>query len=229
VTTDKVYENKEWVWAYREVDRLGGYDPYSNSKACSEMVSESYRNSFFNVEDYGKKHQVGLATARSGNVIGGGDWSDDRLLPDFFRAHKKNETLVIRNPQAIRPWQHVLEALRGYINLAERLYLEGPTFSQAWNFGPLEKNYLTVEEVIKYLSEDSKVKVKFEPSSEFHETQILKLDWTKSKELLKWSPVLSIENTLDDIKSFYLDSMAGSNDLLNLILQSVNNYEKNCT
>ncbi len=229
VTTDKVYENKEGLRAYSEADRLGGYDPYSNSKACSELVSEAYRNSFFNVQEYGKSHQVGLATARGGNVIGGGDWSDDRLLPDFFRASLKNEALVIRSPQSIRPWQHILEALRGYLCLAEKLYFDGAKFSQAWNFGPLESNYLTVEEVIGYLSKDSKVKVKFETDSDFHETKLLKLDWTKSKEILHWSPFLTIEETLDDIKKFYKDSNHQKQNSLSLIYETVNNYEKICS
>ena len=128
VTTDKCYENKEWIWGYRENEPMGGYDPYSNSKGCSELVTASYRNSFFNKKDY-QKHGVALASARAGNVIGGGDWAEDRLIPDFIRAISKGEEVKIRSPYAIRPWQHVLEPLTGYLMLAEKLYTEGPGFA----------------------------------------------------------------------------------------------------
>jgi CDP-glucose 4,6-dehydratase len=137
VTTDKCYENQEWVWGYREHEPLGGYDPYSNSKACSELVTASYRSSFFTPEHW-DRHQLGLASARAGNVVGGGDWAVNRLIPDILRSYEVGTALSIRNPEAIRPWQHVLEPLRGYLMLAEKLISDGPHFSQAWNFGPLD-------------------------------------------------------------------------------------------
>ena len=221
VTTDKVYKNKEWIWPYRESDRLGGHDPYSNSKACSELVTESYRSSFFK--------DVAIATARAGNVIGGGDWTEDRLIPDFFRSHIRNEPLFIRNPKSIRPWQHVLDALRGYLLLAESLHSKGAEFAQAWNFGPPDENYLTVEEVIAYLAKGYEVKINFEPSPEYHEAKILKLDWTKAKTFLKWQPVFNIEKTLDDVKSFYLETLTRPKDLSSFLQQSINHYEKTCT
>ena len=149
ITSDKCYENKEWIWGYRESDPLGGYDPYSASKGCAELVTSSYRKSFFNPEDYSKKHNTLLASARSGNVIGGGDWGKDRLIPDIVRAISKNEKLYIRNPKATRPWQHVLEPLSGYLFLGQML-LEGKTeFADAWNFGPNEGCHTDVETVVK--------------------------------------------------------------------------------
>lgn len=148
VTTDKCYENKEWHWGYRENESMGGYDPYSNSKGCSELVTAAYRNSFFNSKDY-HKHGVALASARAGNVIGGGDWAEDRLIPDFIRAISKGEIVKIRSPYAIRPWQHVLEPLSGYLLLAEKLYTDGPKFAEAWNFGPDDRDAKNVEWITK--------------------------------------------------------------------------------
>jgi CDP-glucose 4,6-dehydratase len=145
VTTDKCYENREWIWGYRENDTIGGYDPYSNSKGCSELVTSSFRNSFFNPAEYGNTHQVALASARAGNVIGGGDWAEDRLIPDFIRAIEKNEKVIIRNPYAIRPWQHVLEPLSGYLMLGAKLYSEGIKYAEGWNFGPDDKDVKPVE------------------------------------------------------------------------------------
>lgn len=150
VTTDKCYENKEWVWGYRENELLGGYDPYSNSKACSELVTSAYRSSFFNPRDY-KSHGVAIATARAGNVIGGGDWAPGRLVPDCVRALLKGEKIIIRNPGAIRPWQHVLEPLNGYLLLAQRLYEEGPRYAEAWNFGPCDDDVKSVQWIVERL------------------------------------------------------------------------------
>ena len=144
VTSDKCYENREWPWGYREDDPLGGRDPYSSSKGCAELVTASFRSSYFHPDDHGR-HGVGVATARAGNVIGGGDRATDRLVPDILDAHGRSEELVIRNPSAVRPWQHVLEPLDGYLTLAERLYDDGPAFSEAWNFGPREGDVLSVE------------------------------------------------------------------------------------
>jgi CDP-glucose 4,6-dehydratase len=147
VTTDKCYENKEWYWGYRENEPIGGYDPYSNSKGCSELVTSAYRNSYFNPNEY-VNHGVAIATARAGNVIGGGDWADDRLIPDFIRAISKGEKVKIRNPNAIRPWQHVLEPLSGYLILAEKLFTQGAPYAQAWNFGPDDNDAQNVEWII---------------------------------------------------------------------------------
>lgn len=137
ITTDKCYENREWIWGYREDDPMGGYDPYSNSKGCAELVSAAYRSSFFNDKDY-DNHGVAVATVRAGNVIGGGDWAEDRLLPDILSGFEQGKVVTIRNPHAIRPWQHVMEPLRGYLTLAERLFESGTVFAQGWNFGPNE-------------------------------------------------------------------------------------------
>jgi len=150
VTTDKVYQNREWHWGYRENDPLGGYDPYSSSKACSELVTTAYRNSYFHPDNY-KEHGVGIATARAGNVIGGGDWAQDRLIPDCIRAFLRNESIYIRNPDAIRPWQYVLEPLKGYLMLAGKLYSNGNVFSRAWNFGPDAEGEKSVGWIASYL------------------------------------------------------------------------------
>ncbi|MDK2789587.1 MAG: CDP-glucose 4,6-dehydratase [Methanothermococcus sp.] len=199
ITTDKVYENKEWIWAYRENDELGGYDPYSTSKACAELVVKSYIRSFFNTKDYGKKHNTLIASVRAGNVIGGGDWSKDRLIPDIIRAiFEKDEQITIRNPESIRPWQHVLEPLLGYLLLAQHLYNGKKEFVGAWNFAPNEENFINVENLVKKGIEilgTGKYTVKRDDSK--HEMKILKLDATKAKTYLKWKPVLNIDETLN--------------------------------
>ena len=152
VTSDKCYENKEWVWGYRENEPMGGFDPYSSSKGCAELVTAAYRNSFFNTVKQGE-HQVALASARAGNVIGGGDWADDRLIPDVLRAIETGQSVKIRNPQATRPWQHVLEPLNGYLILAEKLYTEGQAFAAAFNFGPAEEDAKPVQWIVEHLTQ----------------------------------------------------------------------------
>jgi CDP-glucose 4,6-dehydratase len=152
VTTDKCYENREWHWGYRENEPMGGYDPYSNSKGCSELVTASFRNSFFNPKTY-TEHGVAVASARAGNVIGGGDWADDRLIPDFIRAITAGQEVKIRSPYAIRPWQHVLEPLTGYLTLAEKLYSQGARFAEGWNFGPEDSDARNVEWITKTICE----------------------------------------------------------------------------
>ena len=149
ITSDKCYENKEWVWGYRENDPMGGYDPYSASKGCAELVTSSYRNSFFNVNEYGKSHNVLLASCRAGNVIGGGDWAKDRLMTDIMVAVSEGKKVVIRNPRATMPWQHVLEPLSGYLMLGQKLLEGKKEFAQAWNFGPGEQGAITVKEVVE--------------------------------------------------------------------------------
>ena len=149
ITSDKCYQNKEWVWGYRENDPMGGYDPYSASKGCAELVTSSYRNSFFNVNEYGKSHNVLLASCRAGNVIGGGDWAKDRLMTDIMVAVSEGKKVVIRNPRATMPWQHVLEPLSGYLMLGQKLFEGKKEFAQAWNFGPGEQGAITVKEVVE--------------------------------------------------------------------------------
>lgn len=207
VTSDKCYENREYITAYRESDILGGYDPYSSSKACSEIVTSSYRNSFFNIKEY-DIHEVGLATARAGNVIGGGDWSCDRLIPDCIKALMANNEIIIRNPDAVRPWQHVLEPLSGYILLAQKLYENGPLYSQAWNFGPEEEDPRTVEWIVKKMCEkwsNSSV-YRIVEEKHLHEANYLKLDCEKAKAALGWYPrwdeEKAIEKTIEWYKAF---------------------------
>jgi len=196
VTTDKCYENKEWVWGYREDEAMGGHDPYSNSKGCSELVTAAYRSSFFNDSGSAK-----IASGRAGNVIGGGDWSEDRLIPDFFKSFENNEPVIIRNPSATRPWQHVLEPLSGYLVLAEQLYLNGDKYAEAWNFGPEENDVKSVRSIIEYLVErwgDGSSWIHDE-SEQPHEAQLLKLDISKAKKLLGWQPKWDLFEALDSI------------------------------
>ncbi len=197
VTTDKCYENQEWVWAYRETDRLGGHDPYSNSKACAELVVSSYRNSFFPAADYAN-HGIAIASARAGNVMGGGDWAKDRLVPDIIRAFTAKQVLQIRNPHAVRPWQHVLEALSGYLKLAEKLVESGPDFGDAWNFGPADSDAKSVEWIVRRLAEhwggDARWQADTQPHP--HEAQMLRLDWSKAAYFLDWHPILSLQEAL---------------------------------
>jgi len=189
VTTDKVYQNREWHWGYRENDPLGGYDPYSSSKACSELVTTAYRNSYFHPDNY-KEHGVGIATARAGNVIGGGDWAQDRLIPDCIRAFLRNESIYIRNPDAIRPWQYVLEPLKGYLMLAGKLYSNGNVFSRAWNFGPDAEGEKSVGWIASYLLKElgSENSIVIDKSPSPHEAKYLKLDCSLSRAELSWEP-----------------------------------------
>lgn len=200
VTTDKCYENKEWHWGYRENEPMGGYDPYSNSKGCSELVTSSFRNSFFNPSTY-EKHGVAVASARAGNVIGGGDWAEDRLIPDFMRSITTGKKLEIRSPYAIRPWQHVLEPLTGYLMLAGKLYLEGSNYAQAWNFGPDDKDAKNVGWITQQLchiwGEDASYEIDTNPQP--HEANYLKLDCSKAKAELDWHPRWNLETTLQSI------------------------------
>ena len=194
VTTDKCYENKERLLPYREDEPMGGFDPYSSSKACSELVTSAYRSSFF------KEHGVALASARAGNVIGGGDWAVDRLIPDFLRAINSGQPVNIRSPNAVRPWQHVLEPLSGYIALAEKLFNEGQSYSEAWNFGPAERDAHPVSWVINHL-------IKAIPNASFvidegeypYEANYLTLDSSKAKALLGWQGKWSLDTALNKV------------------------------
>jgi len=224
VTTDKCYENQEWHWGYRENEPMGGYDPYSNSKGCSELVTSAYRNSYFNQSKY-EDHGVGIASARAGNVIGGGDWADDRLIPDFIRAISKGEDVKIRSPFAIRPWQHVLEPLTGYLILASKLYIEGPIFSRAWNFGPDDSDAKNVESIINTLcnfwGEEASFSIDKNPQP--HEANYLKLDCSQVKAELGWSPRWNIDKALRTIVDWNKDFINGEN-MRTVTLNQINQY-----
>ena len=212
VTTDKCYENREWHWGYRENEPMGGYDPYSNSKGCSELVTSSYRNSYFNPLKYAE-HGVAVASARAGNVIGGGDWADDRLIPDFIRAISQGDEVQIRSPYAIRPWQHVLEPLTGYLTLAARLYTEGATYAQAWNFGPDDNDAQNVEWITRTICElwGENASYEVDTNPQPHEANYLKLDCSKAKAELGWVPKWNIETTLKSIVEWNKAFLKGEN------------------
>jgi CDP-glucose 4,6-dehydratase len=228
VTTDKCYENREWDWPYRENDRLGGYDPYSNSKACAELVVSSYRNSFFNPAAY-DKHGVAIASVRAGNVIGGGDWATDRLVPDIMRAFLGGQPALIRNPHAIRPWQHVLEPLRGYIAVAESLCENGTRDAEAWNFGPEQADAQTVEWIVRKLAslwgEDARWGV--DSGDHPHEAHTLQLDWSKAKHRLDWFPALTLSDALTATAEWY-KVKSTEKDVRAFTLQQIRSYEERC-
>ncbi len=209
VTSDKCYENREWERGYHEDDAMGGHDPYSSSKGCSELLTASYRNSYFNPADFGLKHQTLLASCRAGNVIGGGDWAEDRLIPDMMRAVAAGNPVEIRNPHATRPWQHVLEPLGGYLLVGQKL-LEGKSeFSKGWNFGPTDEASLSVGDVVGQIKKNwDKIEVRVAENQEApHEASLLKLDCTKAREQLGWHPVWNAEatfkKTVDWYRAFY--------------------------
>lgn len=207
VTSDKCYENKEWNWGYRENEPLGGYDPYSASKACSEILTSSYRNSYFNIEKYKTSHEVLITSGRAGNVIGGGDWAADRLIPDIARATSKKEIVKIRNPKATRPWQHVLEPLSGYLTLGWHLSEQKINYAEAWNFGPDIHSNLPVDEIIELSKKhwkDINIEYSNDPNDR-HEAYLLMLDCSKAYKLMKWKPVWGIEMTLEKTIGWYRD------------------------
>ena len=224
VTTDKCYENKEWAWGYRENESLGGYDPYSSSKACSELVTASYRSSFFNPDNYAA-HQVGIASARAGNVLGGGDWASDRLIPDCIRAILKGEKVLVRNPYAIRPWQHVLEPLSGYLMLAQRLCEAGPAYSEAWNFGPNDNDAQPVEWLVKTMSSkwDSHTAYEIVAGIHPHEAHYLKLDCSKAKTALGWHPRWGLDKAIDSIVEWTL-AYRDKRDVSAVCLKQIQEY-----
>jgi len=219
ITSDKCYENKEWVWGYRETDRLGGYDPYSNSKACAELVTNAYRDSFLNQKN------IKLASCRAGNVIGGGDWAENRLVPDMMRGFLSGEEINIRNPNAIRPWQHVLEPLSGYLLLAEKMF-KNKMLTGAWNFGPEEKDVQPVSFIVDHISHfwpENKINMK--NNEQFgHEAGILKLDTSKAKNLLHWKPKLNIQQALDYTSQWYKAFQAKKN-INEFTLLQINQYK----
>lgn len=204
ITSDKCYENREWVWGYRENEAMGGHDPYSNSKGCAELVTAAYRSSFFSPETY-EQHRVAVASVRAGNVIGGGDWALDRLIPDMIKAFHQGQTALIRNPHAIRPWQHVLEPLSGYLLLAQKLWQNGPEFVGGWNFGPRDEDARPVSWIVEYLTQlwGSGATWQLNKGSHPHEATYLKLDCSKAKTQIGWEPCLTLDETLAWIVEFY--------------------------
>lgn len=224
ITSDKCYENREWVWGYREDEAMGGYDPYSNSKGCAELVASAYRNSFFNVVKY-HEHGTALASVRAGNVIGGGDWAKDRLIPDILRSFENNQPVIIRNPHSIRPWQHVLEPLSGYLLVAQKLYTEGPAFAEGWNFGPNEMDATPVQAIVDTMVGlwGDKASWQLDGQDHPHEAHYLKLDCSKAKMRMEWHPRWDLNTTLSRIVSWHKAWLAGE-DMRTYTLNEINDY-----
>ena len=220
VTTDKCYENREWIWGYREHEHMGGDDPYSSSKGCAELISSAYRKSF--LEEAG----IAMATARAGNVIGGGDWALDRLVPDVLRSLEKGGSVLIRNPLAIRPWQHVLEPLAGYMLLAESLYQEGQINAEAWNFGPTEEDARPVQWIVEHLCENWKGGASWtlQDGNHPHESKFLKLDTSKVRRRLGWAPHWSLETCLNYIIEWHKAWLKGK-DMRTICLEQIKHFE----
>jgi len=212
VTTDKCYENRESIWSYREFDPMGGFDPYSNSKACAELVSGAYRSSFFNSNKYAQ-HGVATASVRAGNVIGGGDWTQDRLIPDILAAFEQGRKVDIRNPHAIRPWQHVMEPLRGYLTLAEQLFEHGPSFGEGWNFGPTDEDAKPVGWIVEQMAAlwGNDAQWQIDTREYPHEAHYLKLDISKARSRLNWHPTLRLKDSLALIIDWSKKYRAGVN------------------
>ncbi len=222
VTSDKCYDNKEWIWGYRENDPMGGKDPYSASKGCSELITSAYLHSFF------KDSSCHVASARAGNVIGGGDWSEYRIVPDFFRAYLGKETLLIRNPDATRPWQFVLEPLFGYLTLGATLFEKGKDYEGGWNFGPLSQTHKTVQDLIESIKSNELFKsvgVNY-TKPEFHEATFLKLDITKATTQLGWKPVLNFEQTMKFTIEGYADELNQSAGIYDSRVKQIKEYTK---
>ena len=224
VTSDKCYENREWVWGYRENEAMGGYDPYSNSKGCAELVTAAYRNSYFHPDKY-KEHGVAIATGRAGNVIGGGDWADDRLIPDIMRAITDGRPVNIRNPHAIRPWQHVLEPLSGYLVLAQKLYEEGAAFAEGWNFGPNDEDAKPVQWIVEKLTKawGEGASWALDGGDHPHEAHYLKLDCSKAKARLDWQPRWHLDEALAAIIDWHRAYRDGK-DMREVTVRQINAY-----
>lgn len=220
VTTDKCYDNKEWCWGYREVDALGGMDPYSSSKACAELVTAAYRTSFF------KSKGINIATARAGNVIGGGDWAQDRLIPDCMRALENSEEIIVRNPQAIRPWQHVLDALYGYLLLAEQLYKNEQPVDSAWNFGPDINAEISVAHIVQNICKlwGENAAYHFESANALHEAKFLKVDNAKARQYLGWKPIWNIDESVKNTVEWYKAYLENA-DMKQLCLKQIDEYQ----
>lgn len=225
VTSDKCYENREWDWGYRENEAMGGYDPYSNSKGCSELVVSAYRQSYFNPKSF-DQHRVAIASGRAGNVIGGGDWAGDRLVPDFIRAMVSGQQLVIRSPHAIRPWQHVLEPLSGYIVLAQQLLSDGARYSEGWNFGPNDQDSRPVEWLVERLVNlwGAGASWRLDDQINPHEAHYLKLDISKARGHLGWEPRWTLAETLARVVEWYKAHATGQ-DMAQVSLDQIAAYE----
>lgn len=225
VTSDKCYENREWPWGYRENEAMGGYDPYSNSKGCAELVTAGYRSSFFNAEKYAE-HGIALGSGRAGNVIGGGDWAMDRLIPDMLRAIGAGRPVMIRNPHSIRPWQHVLEPLSGYLTLAEKLYTEGPVHAEGWNFGPHDTDAKPVEWIIERMTQEwgAGASWSLDGQNHPHEATYLKLDCSKARGQLGWHPRWDIGQTIAKIVEWHKAFDEGL-DMRELSLAQITTYQ----
>ena len=220
VTTDKCYENKEWVWGYREDEPMGGYDPYSSSKGCAELVSSAYRRSF--MQELG----IGLATARAGNVIGGGDWAEDRLIPDILKAFENNQPVIVRNPASTRPWQHVLEPLSGYLVLAQHLYQNPQAYAEGWNFGPNEEDAKPVDWILNHMVANwPGASWQLDTNAHPHEAGYLKLDVSKAKARLNWQPTWRLENTLARIIKWH-QAWLNKEDMQQACLTEINEFMK---
>lgn len=225
VTTDKCYENKEWEWGYREHEPMGGHDPYSASKGCSELVTSAYRRSYFN----GKG--VPLASARAGNVIGGGDWSNDRIIPDILKAFGNGESVEIRSPHAIRPWQHVLEPLSGYLSLAQKLYeADGLTYAEGWNFGPHDEDARPVQWIVEQMAKkwDDKVSWQIDDAETPHEANYLKLDISKARKRLYWKPRWTLDQALEKI-TYWHQAWLAHKDMRQICEEQINQYTQTPT
>ena len=218
ITTDKCYENKEWVWGYRETDRLGGFDPYSSSKACAELLIKSFQNSY-------ESESLAISSVRAGNVIGGGDLSSDRLLPDIYRAILSNQKIKLRNPTATRPWQHVLEPLMGYLMVAEDLFVSGHKNNDAWNFGPRSSDIRTVAEIAKLFAGEWGIDsiIEEKSSKNYHEANILSLDSTKANSKLSWQPVWNVEIAIKKTAEWY-QAFEKNLDILDKTNQQIQEY-----
>ena len=220
ITTDKCYENREWEWGYRENEPMGGHDPYSNSKGCAELVVSAYQRSFFHTPD-----TAAVASARAGNVIGGGDWAEDRLIPDILRAFEKQQSVIIRNPLSTRPWQHVLEPLSGYLVLAQRLWQDGKAFAQGWNFGPKDDDCQPVQWILDKMVHfwGKGAYYEIDKSQQPHEANFLKLDCSKAATHLKWHPQWRLEYTLEKIITWHRAWLEGKN-MKNHCLEEIKDY-----
>ncbi|MEO5340793.1 MAG: CDP-glucose 4,6-dehydratase [Magnetococcus sp. MYC-9] len=225
ITTDKCYENKEWVWGYREEEAMGGHDPYSSSKGCAELVTHAYRRSFFQHKTGGQPH-IAVASARAGNVIGGGDWARDRLVPDILRAFEHNLPVIVRNPQAIRPWQHVLEPLSGYLALAQCLYAaDGAQWAEGWNFGPHDDDARSVQWIVERLAGlwGGEAHWQLDAEQHPHEANHLKLDISKAKVRLGWRPRWTLDTALEKVMAWHQAWLARA-DMRQVCLQQIAEY-----
>lgn len=225
ITTDKCYENREWIWGYRENEAMGGFDPYSNSKGCAELVTAAYRSSFFN-PNQNSQHNAAIATVRAGNVIGGGDWAQDRLIPDILTAFEQGRKVSIRNPHAIRPWQHVMEPLRGYLTLAEQLFEHGSMYAEGWNFGPNDEDAKPVSWIVAQMAElwGESAHWEIDTGEHPHEAHYLKLDISKARSRLDWNPTLRLQKALSLIVEWAKYWKAGA-DMRQITLSQLHTYQ----